>query len=103
MQLSKQECKSRIKFIQEHHYNKFEQKYLDEAKYNLGLSYKEIYHKAQNGFTYIFMAVISLYRTNRSISKISMSAKQLTECMAALGQVLFDDDYCYYNTIKEKI
>lgn len=93
--LSKQESKYRIKFIQEHHYDKFGQKYLDEAKNMLSLSYKELYNNVKNGRTYMFMTVISANRMAKAMHEVGLSFKQATQYMQTLGQMR-------ENAIKEK-
>lgn len=95
MQLSKQERKYRIKFIQEHHYNKFEQKQFDKAKDKLGMSYKELYNNVKNGRTYMLMTVISANRMAKAMHEVGLSFKQATQYMQTLGQMR-------ENTIKEK-
>lgn len=95
MQLSRKEHKYRIKFIQEHHYDKFGQQYLDEVKDILGLSYKELYKNVKNGHTYMFMAVISTNRMAKSVREAGLSFKQATQYMQTISRMRT-------NPIKEK-
>ena len=79
MKLPKTESKYRIKFIQEHHYNKQEQKQFDEAVIGLGLAYKRIYQNVRNGYRYIFMATIATNRLVSAFKKLSVSANTFVE------------------------
>jgi len=94
MALSKQESKYRIKFIQEHHYNKFEQKQFDEAKNRLGLSYKELYNNVKNGRTYMFMAVIAANKMAKAMWDIGSSFQRATRYIQTIGRMRV-------NTVKE--
>ncbi len=80
--LSKKEAKYRNKFIQEYHYDKFEQKQLDMAKKDLKFPYKQIYLDAKRGFVYTFMIINSMNRANKAISKAGVSLKKAVQSMA---------------------
>ena len=95
MLLSEKEGKYRTKFIQEHHYDKFGQKQLDMAKKDLNFSYKQIYLDVEEGFVYTFMAAISINRASKAMSKVGMSFKQATDCMATFERVLPNSKYSY--------
>ncbi len=81
-QLTKSEYKHRVKFIQEHHYNKSEQRILDEAKHSLNMSYKELYWDMRRGIVYAFMSTISMRRISRALYYCGVSAKQAAESFA---------------------
>ncbi len=77
--LLKKEAKYRIKFIQEHHYNKSAQKIFDRAKEENQTTYKQLYQSVRNGATYLFMVEIALAGCARAMANMSVHAK----CLAA--------------------
>lgn len=87
-QLTKSEYKHRVKFIQEHHYNKAEQRILDEAKRSLGMSYKELYRNMRRGIVYSFMSTIAMRRVSGALYTWGVSANQAIESFNELNKVL---------------
>ena len=86
--MSKNESKYRIKFIQEYHYNKQEQKEFDEAKLRLGLSYKQIYFNVHCGYTYVFMASISARRASNVFNNIGCQLIDLSQHLCDFNSAL---------------
>lgn len=94
MRLSKKEAKYRIKFIQECHYNKFEQRQLDKAKNDLNKTYKCIYKDMRKGIVYLFMATISTNRAAKSITKAGVTVAQAAQTLAMFGKVIMASEGC---------
>ena len=90
LNLSKQMLKYRTKFIQEHHYNKSEQRQLDEAVVQLNTSYKELYFNVRRGERYLFMATIACNRVAREFGKLGIAAAAATAAIASFGASLGD-------------
>lgn len=88
LNLSKQELKYRTKFIQEHHYNKSEQRQLDAAIIRLNISYKELYFNVRRGERYSFMAIIACNRATRQFGKLGMIMTAATMAITSLGNAL---------------
>lgn len=86
--LSKQALKYRNKFIQEHHYDKSEQRQLDEAIVQLNISYKELYFNVRKGERYFFMAVIVCNRAGKQFGKLGTAVAAATMAISALGDSL---------------
>lgn len=79
MQLSRKEQIFRIKFIQECHYNKAEQRIFDEAVAAMGETYKRIYKSMRSGYVYTFMALIASNRLSRAFYNMGVSAAEAAE------------------------
>lgn len=92
MILSKADHKCRMKFIQENHYDKAEQKYFDNAKAIIGLTYKELYMAYRRGDIFYFMYDISVKRVGKVMSKLGVSAQQVTEAFSAFGRALAESE-----------
>ena len=88
LNLSKQALKYRSKFVQEHHYNKSEQKQLDEAVVQLKISYKELYFNVRKGERYLFMAVIVCNRVGKQFGKLGTTVAAATMAISTLGDTL---------------
>ena len=88
LNLSKQALKYRTKFIQEHHYNKSEQRQLDEAVVQLNTSYKELYFNVRRGERYLFMATVACNRVARQFSKLGTMVATATTAIASFGDAL---------------
>ena len=86
--LSKQALKYRTKFIQEYHYNKSEQRRLDEAVVQLNISYKELYFNVRRGERYLFMTAIAINRATRQFGKLGTMMATATMAIANLGDAL---------------
>lgn len=87
MKLSKQESKYRIKLIQEHHYNKYEQSVFDDYVLRSKTTYKEVYINVRKGKLYWFMATIGMQRLSRSFAKFGCSVKQLGNAMKSFSLI----------------
>jgi hypothetical protein len=87
MKLSKRESKYRIKLIQEHHYNKSEQKTFDDYVLKSNVTYKEIYKEVRKGKLYWFMAIIGMQRLSRSFAKFGCSVKQLNNAIKSFSKL----------------
>ena len=68
--LTKNERKYRIKFIQECHYNKVEQRIFDVEVAAMGETYKGIYKSMRSGYVYMFMATITAQRAARAMANV---------------------------------
>ena len=84
MRLSKAEYKHRIKFIQECHYNKAEQRIFDEEVAAMGETYKGIYKSMRSGYVYTFMALIVSNRLGRAFYNIGVTVERMTESIQAV-------------------
>lgn len=73
--LSKREAKCRTKIIQEGHYNKAEQRILDDDRKTTGRSYAETYAGQRAGKTYTFMAVIAATRLSAAFATAGVSSQ----------------------------
>lgn len=91
-QLSKAEYKYRIKFIQECHYNKSEQRIFDEAVTGMDDTYKAVYKSMRNGQIYLFMATITVTRAAKAMSNTCVSVEQATRCLSAIGKVIKESE-----------
>ncbi len=96
MRLSKAEHKYRIKFIQECHYNKAEQRIFDEAVAAMSETYKRIYKSMRSGYVYMFMATITAQRAARAMAKVCVSVVRATKCISAIGKVLKESEVAQY-------
>lgn len=92
MRLSKAEHKYRIKFIQECHYNKAEQRIFDDAVAAMSETYKEVYKSMRNGNIYLFMATITVKRAAKAMSNACVSVVQATRCLSAIGKVIKESE-----------
>lgn len=92
MNLSKAERKYRIKFIQECHYNKAEQRIFDEAVAAMSETYKRIYKSMRNGKIYLFMATITVKRAAKAMSNACVSVAQATRSFSAIGKALKESE-----------
>jgi len=92
VKLSRKETKYRIKFIQECHYNKLEQRQFDKAKNDLNKSYKQIYNDMIKGITYLFMATISAQRMVNVITKTKVTVAQAAQALAMFGNEIMTVD-----------
>lgn len=90
--LSKTEYKHRIKFIQECHYNKAEQRIFDVEVAAMGETYKKIYKAMRSGYVYMFMATITAQRAAKAIANVCVSVAQATKCFSAIGKVLKESE-----------
>lgn len=86
MRLSKRESKYRVKIIQERHYNKGEQRILDQAAAENGYTYKRIYNAHRRGETYAFMAVIAMTRASKAFAGIGIAASDMAESFGRLAE-----------------
>lgn len=84
MKLSRREAKNRMRFIQEHHYNKAEQRILDDAAPKL-CGYTEIYIAYRKGAVFGFMASISILRLSRTMRRAGATVQELTDAVVAFG------------------
>lgn len=91
-QLSKAEYKYRMKFIQECHYNKSEQRIFDEAVTSMDDTYKMLYKSMRSGNTYMFMATIAAKRMAKSMSNVCVSVMQATKIFSAIGKALKESE-----------
>lgn len=87
MKLSRKEAKYRIKFIQEHHYNKAEQRLMDATMSLQNTSYKRVYKRARKGIVFSFMVIISTERATKAIRNIGMSAETTAESLDKIRRV----------------
>lgn len=92
MRLSKAEHKYRIKFIQECHYNKAEQRIFDEAVAAMSETYKRIYKSMRSGKIYLFMATITVKRAAKAMSNACVSVAQATRSFSAIGKALKESE-----------
>lgn len=88
MKLSKQESRYRTKLMQEHHYNKQEQKAMDRAIAGAGRSYKTIYKGTRQGETYLFMAEIGANRLGRAMAAVGTSASEAAKALSRMTAAL---------------
>ena len=87
MKLSQQEANYRIKFIQEHHYNKAEQKLMDATMCLQNTSYKMVYKEARKGIVFSFMAIISTNKAAKAIRNIGMSAETAVKSLDKVSKL----------------
>ncbi len=87
MKLSRQEAKYRIKFIQEHHYNKAEQRLMDATMSLQNTSYAVIYKEARQGIVFSFMAIIATERATKAIRNIGVSAETAAENLLKISRL----------------
>lgn len=93
MKLSKRARKSRMKFIQEHHLDKAEQRIFDEAILTrFGGNYTRIYVAYRRGIVFGFMASISILRVNRAMQKAGTTTQELTDVMEAFGKAIHNTE-----------
>lgn len=90
--LSRTEYKHRIKFIQECHYNKAEQRIFDDAVAAMSETYKEAYKSMRNGKIYLFMATITVKRAAKAMSNACVSVAQATRCLSTIGKVIKESE-----------
>jgi hypothetical protein len=79
--MSKKEKKYRIKIIQEHRYNKREQRILDDYKVNCGNTFKEIYSLLRDGKTLSFQVLIAEERAGKAGARIGVTASAFAEIL----------------------
>lgn len=101
MRLSKAERKYRIKFIQECHYNKTEQRIFDVEVAAMGETYKGIYKSMRSGYVYMFMATITAQRAARAMANVCVSVVQATKCISAIGKALKESEVAQDEARKE--
>lgn len=77
MRLSKREAKARTKLIQENHYNKEEQRILDEAAVEMPRSYSDLYYLHRNGVHLWYSLVIANARIGRAFRATGVTADEL--------------------------
>ena len=75
-QLSKRELKYRIKFIQENHYNKFEQRIFDDGIRSHQYTYRQFYKEWRSGRQYWFILEIVNYRASMAVSQLGRAFKE---------------------------
>ena len=85
MKLSKKEYRYRMKIVQENHYNKDEQRILDEAASEKTQSYKDIYESQRGGAVYCFMAIIGIMRLARAFANVGESFIETAGVIARFG------------------
>lgn len=88
MNISKAERKYRIKFIQEHHYNKSEQRIFDEFAMRMSITYKEVYKSMRSGMVFSFMATIVVARASKAIRRASISIAQLGTSLQNITKII---------------
>lgn len=89
--LSKKEAKYRTKFIQENHYDKAEQRIFDDAKAELGITYKELYKAYRRGEEFLFMLTICFSRVAKAVRNAGISAAQLAESISAITNAIAEE------------
>ena len=87
MKLSQQEANYRIKFIQEHHYNKAEQRLMDTTINLQNTSYKRVYKRARKGIVFSFMVIISTERATKAIRNAGVSAETAAESLDRISKL----------------
>lgn len=87
MKLSQQEASYRIKFTQEHHYNKAEQRLMDATMSLQNTSYKMVYKEARKGIVFSFMAIISTNKATKAIRNIGVSAETAAENLLKISKL----------------
>lgn len=87
MKLSRKEAKYRIKLVQELHYNKAEQKIMDETIQSLNSSYKMVYKEARQGIVFSFMAIIATERATKAIRNIGVSSEMAAENLLKISKL----------------
>lgn len=100
--LSKTEYKHRIKFIQECHYNKSEQRIFDTEVAAMGVTYKAIYKSMRSGYVYTFMAVIVSNRCSRAFYNIGVSAERMAESMQTVIKEFSRKEVLNCDTVKDQ-
>jgi len=82
MQLSKSEYTYRYKLIYENHFNKAQQKQLDEVISSNGDTYKAVYTSCRDGNTPPF---ITMMRITQPFQMLSMSLQEVSEAFSQIG------------------
>lgn len=77
-----------MKIIQENHYNKDEQRILDEAALGKPQSYKDIYESQRGGAVYCFMAIIGSMRLARAFANVGKSFAETAGAIARFGRAV---------------
>lgn len=100
--MTAKERKYRIKFIQEHHYNKAEQRIFDEAVASMDDTYKAVYKSMRSGNIYLFMATITVKRAAKAMSNACVSVAQATKYFSAIGKSLKESEGAECDTEKDQ-
>lgn len=90
MRLSEKETRYRMKIIQESHYNKSEQRILDEAAAEMSRSYQDIYEAQRGGAVYFFMSVIGSMRASRAFADLGNSFSVFSEAASRFTKAFFE-------------
>ncbi len=77
-----------MKIIQEKHYNKAEQKLLDQYVANTPETYKNTYINMQRGYLNCLMYAIELSRLIEAVREASYSTNDFAVAMGELGSIL---------------
>lgn len=85
--LSRQEAKYRLKFIQENHYSKAEQKLMDTFMELQNASYKVVYKETCKGCVYSFMEAISANRVAIAIRNCGESAATMSKKLLEVSKI----------------
>ena len=100
MNLSKNESKCRIKLIQEYHFDKTQQRILDELVSKSNITYKSLILSRRRGEVKVGIINIIMYKLNSNIVKLGST---FSTAVAAVGQ--FSDALSNYqeSVIKDEL
>lgn len=87
--LSRREARARMRFIQEHHYNGEEQRIMDRAVAQMGVTYVELYRKVKNGHFYIFMNAIHCRRLGKAMASVNSTVEDAIWAFSCLAKAIF--------------
>lgn len=94
MKLSKKEAKARMKLIQENHYDKEEQRILDEAAAEMPRSYADLYEMHRHGGTYWYNVVIANRRIGRAARALGQTAEEAAEGLRVFAGLAREAEQC---------
>lgn len=96
--MNRKEKKYRVNIIQEHHYNKSEQRILDDYKVKYGVTYKKIYSVLKAGKNLSFQAVIASDRAARAACRLGGTAEHTAKGLLAFAKAIPESEVFGYET-----